>query len=87
MNGDQRLDYEETMEIGVKTGFKQGFQAGYERGKSSQKAVLDKIRVELHRIQPTIWDTDEYRKGVYDGMCYAVDRAIKIIDKYRKGAE
>lgn len=49
--------------------------------------TLDKIWTELHRIQPTIRSTDEYRKGVYDGMCYAVDKAIKIIDKYRKGAE
>lgn len=77
MNGDQWLDEQEAMEIGVKTGFKQGFQAGYttgyEKGKSLQKAVLDKIREEIHATAEMHEDGDYYLRDEW------ID---EIIDKY-----
>ena len=83
MNGDQWLDEQEAMEIGVKTGFKQGFQAGYttgyEKGKSLQKAVLDKIRAEIAVLDDADYDFEGYYKAVTD--------ALKIIDKYKAESE
>lgn len=83
MNGDQWLDEQEAMEIGVKTGFKQGFQAGYttgyEKGKSLQKAVLDKIREEIER---------KAHSGQWsDATMYGMLKAVAIIDKYKEESE
>lgn len=86
MNGDQWLDEQETMEIGVKTGFKQGFQAGYatgyEKGKTSQKAVLDKIRTEIEGITSTYHNADW---SITD--LAPISEVLKIIDKYKAESE
>lgn len=46
--------------------------------------LLKQIKTEIYNLHPIKRGDNDYANGAYDGQCWIIDKALKIIDKHTK---